>query len=180
MLKEIAIPMAAFAVTVTGASAFNTDVLKDLDLDLSDSQISALEEVHELREAGTDREEIKEMLEDAGLDRDDMKEIKSALREHRQEMRDAVHAAIEAEDYDAYLDAVEGTPRADIIDSEDDFEKLVEAHELREAGDHEAAREIMDELGFEKPGGKGHHKGGMRGGGEEGGPRGGGFGGNRS
>ena len=48
MLKEIFIPVAAFAVTVTGASAFNADMLDKLDLDLTDTQISALEEAHEL------------------------------------------------------------------------------------------------------------------------------------
>lgn len=170
------IPVAAFAVTVTGASAFNSDMLEKLDLDLSSGQISALEEVHEMRVDGADRDELREVLEEAGLDRDDMREIHEASREYKQEHRAAVKAAVEAEDYDAFKDAVDGGPLDDAIDSEADFDKLVEAHELREAGDREGAKAIMDELGIERPEG---HKGGMSG---ERGQRGGhgGFGGPNS
>lgn len=167
MLKQIMIPMAAFAVTVTGASAFSSEMLEKLDIDLTDDQVSALEEAHELRIDGADRDEVKEALEDAGIDQDTMKEIREAAHEQRAEHREAVKSALDAEDYDAYLDAVADTPRADLIDSEDDFEKLVEAHELREAGDREGAKEIMEELGFEKPAGHGHgHGGGQKGSGE--------------
>jgi len=168
MLKQILIPMAAFAVTVTGVSAFNSDMLEKLDIDLSDTQVSALEEAHELREAGADREEVREVLSDAGVDRETLKEIREAAHEYRQAMHEEVKAALDAEDYDAYKDAVEGTHRADLIDSETDFLKLIEAHELREAGDHEAAREIMEELGFERPEGKGFGERGHRGGEGEG------------
>ena len=161
MIKELFIPVAAFAVTVTGASAFNSDMLEKLELDLSSTQISALEEAHELRQDGAEREEIKELLEDVGLEREDMQEIREAAREYKQDHREAVRAAIEAGDYDAFNDAVGGGPLADAIESEDDFDLLVEAHELREAGDKEAAKEIMDELGIERPGG---HRGGEKGG----------------
>jgi DNA-binding transcriptional MerR regulator len=148
-------------VTVTGASAFNSDMLSKIDVDLTDSQISALETAHEMRVDGAEREEVRTYLEDAGLDQETMKEVRTAVREYRDEVRKAVQEALENEDYDAYLEAVADTPRAGLIDSESEFEKLLEAHELREAGDHEGAREIMSELGFEKPEGYGH-KGGMR------------------
>lgn len=161
------IPVAAFAVTVTGASAFNSDVLEKLNIDLTSEQVSALEEVHEMRQEGADRDEVREVLDEAGLDRETMQEIREAAREHRGEVREAVDEALENEDYDAYLAAVSDTPRAGLIDSEADFAKLVEAHELREAGDLEGAREIMSELGFEKPAGMGKG-GGMRGGDGEG------------
>ena len=39
----------------------------------------------------------------------------------------------------------------DHINDEDDFERFLEAHELRESGDREGAREILDGLGIEKP-----------------------------
>ncbi len=176
MIKQIMIPVAAFAVTVTGASAFNTDVLDKIDVDLTNAQIEVLEEAHELRQEGADKEEVQEMLEDAGLDKETMQEIREAAHEYRETIREAVWEALEDEDFDAYLEAVEDTSRVNQIDSEDEFELLVEAHELREAGDKEAAREIMDELGFEKPKhGKG--KGGMRGQGPRGDGEGRGFGG---
>jgi hypothetical protein len=52
---------------------------------------------------------------------------------------------------------------AEAIDSETDFTKLVEAHELREAGDHDGARAIMEELGLEGRGGFGGFGHGPRG-----------------
>jgi hypothetical protein len=57
----------------------------------------------------------------------------------------------ESRDYDAFVEAVEGTPLQDAITSEADFEKFLEAHELRKEGDFEAAKELMDELGLERP-----------------------------
>ena len=167
MIKQIMIPVAAFAVTATGASAFSAEMFEKLDINLSTEQVAALEEAHELRQAGADKSEVKEILEEAGLDRETMREIKEAAHSHRAEMRASIHEAIENGDYSAYLSLVEGTPRADLIDSEDDFEKLMEAHELREAGDREGAREIMSELGFEKPAGHRHGKQGGKQGGEQ-------------
>ena len=146
MIKQIIILVVAFAVTVTGVSAFNSDMLEKLDINLTDTQIEALEETHKLRQDGANRAEIKEMLEAAGISRETMKEIHTAMRQHRSEVKEA----IKAEDYEAYQNAVADTPHADIINSEDDFSLLVEAYKLREAGDHEGAWEIMSELGFEK------------------------------
>ena len=167
MMKHIIIPVAAFAVTATAASAFNADLLDQIDVDLTDTQVSALEEAHELRQEGAEKTEVRAVLEDAGLDRDKIQEVRAAVREVKEARRAAVREAIENNDYEAFLEAVAGSPRAEVIDSEADFELLVEAHELRAAGDREGAREIMDELGLEKPEDHGH-KGGMRGEGENG------------
>ncbi|MEZ4200315.1 MAG: hypothetical protein R3B69_01815 [Candidatus Paceibacterota bacterium] len=163
MLKQIMVPVAAFAVTVTTASAFaGTDWLNSIDVDLTDNQVAALEEAQEIREEA--RAEAEAVLEAAGLDEEKMHEIHEARHEVMHAEREAVHEALEAEDYDAFLDAIEGTPMADVIDSEADFEKFLEAHELREAGDHEAAAEILSDLGLERP------AGGMKGGHGFGGP----------
>lgn len=159
MLKQIMIPVAAFAVTVTGASAFNSDLLDKIDVDLTDSQISALEEAHELRIDGADREEVKNYLEENGIDEDTMKEVREAVHEVRHESREALREAVENDDYDAFLTAITDTPLADAIDSESDFETFKEAHELRQAGDHEGAQELMAELGIEKPEGRGDRGG---------------------
>ncbi len=68
-----------------------------------------------------------------------------------------VKAAVAANDYDAWASAVEDTKfaekHADKI-NEDTFNKLVEAYSLREAGDKEGAKAIMQELGIKKH--KGH------------------------
>lgn len=163
MFNKIMIPVAAFAVTVTGASAFSGDLLQKLDLNLTTEQISTLEEVHELRQDGGDREQIKAMLDNAGLDKEKMNEIKEAAHGYQEEQRTAIHEAIANEDFAAYQAAVVNSPRADLIDSEANFQKLIEAQQLRASGDHEGAREIMSELGFEKPAGHGFGKGEGRG-----------------
>lgn len=161
MLKQIMIPVAAFAVTATAASAFNTDMLEKIDVDLTTSQIEVLEEVHELRQDGADRETIKTLLEESGLDQEKMKGIHDALREVNSAQREVVNAALESNDYDAFIAAIADSPLAESITSEADFEKFAEARELMEAGDREGAKEIMDELGIEKPEGHGRgHKGG--------------------
>ncbi len=163
MLKQLIIPVAAFAVTVTSASAFmGTDLISKLDLNLTDEQTTALETAREIHE--TAHAEAEQVLKDAGIDETKMREIHDAMREAHKESFEAVKTAIENNDYAAFISAVADTPMADVIDTEADFAKLVEAHELREAGDHDGARAIMDELGFEGRGGFGGFGHGPRGG----------------
>ena len=54
-------------------------------------------------------------------------------------------------DFNDFVDAAEGTRLGEVIDTEAEFDRLVEAWELKEDGDREGAREIMDELGLERP-----------------------------
>lgn len=155
--KALLIPIAAFAVTVTGAQAFNSEVLERAGL--NDTQIEAFEEARELRENG-DHDGARDVLVDAGVDADTMSAIREVMHAERDAMHVAMEAALEDDDYDAFKEAVEGSPLADIITSEADFELFKEAHEHREA-----ARDIMEELGFEGDergmGMSGHHKGGF-------------------
>lgn len=169
MIKQLIIPAAAFLVTATAVSAYNPDWLENLDIDLTDDQVSALEEAHEIRQAAD--EEARQVLMAAGLDDNAMREIRSAMRTERAAHHQAVEAALEAGDYDAFKVAVADSPIADVINSEADFEKFKEAHDLREAGEAEAAAAIMSELGLEgREGGmKGGHRG-ERGNGAFGGP----------
>jgi len=106
MIKQIMIPVAAFAVTVTGASAFSGDMLNKIDVDLTPSQIAILEEADELRIDGADRQEIKVFLEDSGITEDIMKEIKDATHELRDEQRAVVQAAVDNNDYEAFTAAI--------------------------------------------------------------------------
>jgi hypothetical protein len=161
--------IATLAVSTTVAYAFSPNLLEKIDVDLTESQVSAFEEAHELRESGADRDEVKTFLEESGVDEDTIKEVKEAVREVRHEMREAVHAALENDDYNAFLTAIIDTPLADAIDSEADFETFKTAHELKESGDREGAAELLTELGIEKPAGHGH-RGGHCGEGGFGGP----------
>jgi len=167
MIKQIMIPVAAFAVTVTGASAFGGNGWLE-NADLSDKEQAAFEQAVEVR--GDSRGEAKEIFEAAGIDNARMQEIRAEMREARQVSHESVKTALDAEDYDAFLDAVEDSPLAEKITSEANFEKFVEAHELMQSGDKEGAKEIMNELGVEGPRGGGH-KGG-HGGKHEGGKQG--------
>lgn len=80
----------------------------------------------------------------------------------------AVKDAIEAGDYEAWLEATEGRKFAGKI-TEEDFLQIVEAHNLMQAGDKEGAKEIMKELGIKRSPkamhsfGKGFKKGFLKG-----------------
>lgn len=144
MIRSLLVPVAAFAVTATSVSAYNNDWFTKLDLDLTDDQLSALEQADEIRREAND--EARAILEDAGIDNEKMREIGSAFRAQSRAHMDVVREAIEANDYDAYRTAVYDTPMADVIDTEEAFATLVKAYELRESGDYAAARELMDGL----------------------------------
>lgn len=164
MLKQILIPVAALAITVTSASAFTgTGFLNNLNVDLADSQKTALETAHDIREEA--REKAQQVLEDAGIDDAKMREIHDAMRDAREASYKAIETAVTNNDYAAFTTAVANTPLADTIDTEAEFAKFVEAHALREAGDHDGARAILEELGMPTPpgdemGGPGGHHGG--------------------
>ncbi len=163
MLKQIFIPLAALAITATTASAFvGTDMLDKLNISLTDTEQSALEQAHEIRESA--HAEAKQVLEDAGITDERMAEIHDAMRDARKAEHIAVKAAVEANDFAAFKTATANSPMAGKIDTEAEFAKLVEAHELREAGDHDGARVIMEELGLKGPGMGGKGMGGHRGG----------------
>lgn len=144
--KALLIPVAAFAVTVTGVSAFNSDVLEKAGLNTE--QVEAFERARDLRKDG-DRDGAREVIMNAGIDMETMHSVREAMHEHRHEMHSAIDTAVEAGDYDAFKEAVKGSPLDDIVTSEDDFQRFAEAHNLRKEGDREAAREIMEDLGFE-------------------------------
>lgn len=155
--KALLIPIAAFAVTVTGVQAFDPEILKDAGL--TSTQVEAFAEARELREIG-DREKAREVLVAAGVDMETMEKVREALHEERKASHDAMEAALEADDFEAFKIAIADSPVADIVTTEEDFALFKEAHDLREDGDVVSAKAIMDELGFEPRAFMGHH--GMR------------------
>ncbi len=79
---------------------------------------------------------------------------KAAKFEDHQEKKAAVDAAIDARDYDAFVQAVgEDGKRHEQI-NESNFAQFAELHDLREAGDMEAAKAIAEDMGLEKPEGR--------------------------
>ena len=149
--KSLLIAIAAFAVTTTGVQAYSANILDRANL--TDEQKNAIMEARELREVGN-YEEARDLLAEAGIDEDVLRTLHQAKHEARAEMK----AALEAGDYEAFLEVVADTPLADIITSESDFEDFREAHQLRQEGDKEGAKAILDDLGIEREH-KGHHKG---------------------
>jgi PBP1b-binding outer membrane lipoprotein LpoB len=70
--------------------------------------------------------------------------------EQRQVDRQAIKEALEKGDYEAWKIAVAKTPRGEemlkAVDTEDDFKKLMEAHNARKNGDIETFKTITKDL----------------------------------
>jgi len=144
--KTLLIPLAAFALTATTASAFNSEVLQRAGL--SEVQIEAFETAHELRKEG-DNNRAREILAKAGIDIKTMESVREAMHEYKDAMRTAIDEAVRNNDYEAFKLAIEGSPLADIITRKEDFDLFKEAHDLREAGEFAQAQALMGELGME-------------------------------
>lgn len=141
------------ALTTTSVSAhYNEDILKEAGL--SNDQIEAFQEAHELKQAG-EWQAARDTLLEAGIDEEVLRSLRAAKREVRAEHREELKVILEDEDYDAFLAYAADKPIGDIVTSESDFELLVEAHVLRQNGDREEARQILDDLGFERREGHG-------------------------
>ncbi|MBU0628465.1 MAG: hypothetical protein KKC75_04700 [Nanoarchaeota archaeon] len=80
----------------------------------------------------------------------DMSEKKTEMDQKRQD----VEAAIESNDYNAWLSAVEGSPGAEKLKetiTADNFSRFVEMHNAMKNKDPETAKQIADELGIKWP-----------------------------
>ena len=148
----------ALALVVLGTSVASAHMRTPREL--SEEQRSALEEARQLRKEGNTKE-AHEVLRGVGLHQG---VLHHARKDHAEgmmygaearERHEAMRAAIEAGDYDAFKSATVDAPFADMVTAEN-FEKLVAAHKLHEDGDHEAAFALMRELGFP---GNGHRSG---------------------
>ncbi len=149
--KSLLIAIAAFAVTATSAQAYvGTRYLQAAGL--TTTQQAALEEARNLRRQG-DEDKARDVLLEAGLDEEALKQLREAAKAAHQ----AMHDAVADEDYEAFKEAIEGTPLSDIITTEADFKQFVKAHQLRKSGEHDEAKEIFTELGVpERSAGRGH------------------------
>jgi len=76
----------------------------------------------------------------------------SALKDtHRAEKRALVDSALEAGDYNAFVEALAGNDRMLDQVTAENFSSFKEMHDARVAGDFVKAREIADSLGLERP-----------------------------
>jgi len=71
---------------------------------------------------------------------------------HTEEEREAIHEAIEEGDYSTFVSLVGDDAKILGTINANNFTQLQEIHQLREAGDHEAARALASELGLEHRG----------------------------
>lgn len=122
----------------------------------SPEKIEAMKKAHQFVKEGN-YEEARAIKEKLGLN---MKHLKGKFFKgkafHSPEKHEAVQAAIEAQDYSVWVEAVgEDCPMAQKI-TEDNFSQLLEVHKLKQTGDYKAATEIWQALDI-KP--KFHKKG---------------------
>lgn len=141
--KAILIAIAAFAVTASGANAYGGTILSRAGL--NDEQVAAVEDARELRAVGKFKEARDRLLE-AGIGEEQLQSMHRVASQARM----AIRKAVEARDYEAFQEAVAGSPLSDIITTEADFRQFCEAHELQKLGDRVAADEIMDGLGIDR------------------------------
>lgn len=141
-LGVVALMAAGIATADAASRAFHGGTNREF----TETQREAIAQARELKAAG-DTAGARQVLEDANILRAAHAERRVPTEEQKAKMT-AVTAAIENSDYAAFQVAVDGTKLEGKIDTEAEFDLLVEAHELRAAGDKAAARKIMGELGF--------------------------------
>lgn len=154
--KSLLIAIAAFAVTTTGAQAFtSTTFLSRSGLD--DTQIEAFTEARELRLKGKN-DEARDVLFKAGIDEKTL----NSLRVTAGETHRAIEKAIVNRDFEAFKQAITGTPLYDIVTTKEDFSLFVEAHDLKLAGKVVEAQTILNDLGVNSYGSQNHFRHGRK------------------
>ena len=126
---------------------------------VNEMTFNVLVEASALRDAGDD-EAARELLREndirphrRGHNKDgERPELSEEERAEREARRDEVRSAVAAGDYDAWATALADAPHADEFVNEANFTVIAEAHSLREAGDREAARDLLQENDIRLPG----------------------------
>lgn len=101
-------------------------------------------QLHTLMEEGN-WEEAKELREELGLGlggKRTLHKMKFSKEGHEEMMQ-----ALENRDYEAWVDAVGDSPKAEGVTAEN-FDRFVDMHELFKAGEKEEGMKIADELGL--------------------------------
>lgn len=137
---------------------------------LEEAAFEILVQAHQLRDAG-DQEGAHALLEannllmpkhgmmrpgegkgdaEEGTDRPDPETMRAR--------REAARAAIQANDYNAWVTAMADAPHAETFVTQEHFDALVQAEVLIQAGDREGAKALLDAAGIRPPRGpmRGH------------------------
>lgn len=125
---------------------------RGIEVNIDEDMFEELAELHEEAREGDkeDREELRERMKELFPNRGEHGE--RGERGERPERNEAAHAAVLAGDYSAWLEATADNERVQEKINESNFARLSEAANLRAAGDHDGAKEIMEELGLKRPG----------------------------
>ena len=145
-------------IALSGGNAFASEAQAEnmtprARVQLSETQKTVLVQIKALHEQGK-IEEAKALAKSSGIP----KLLKPFRGEHKNhtnkwpnhETRKKIDEALTNKDFNSFKILIANTPFGSTV-TESVFFKLAEAHALREKGDYEGARKIMDELGF-----KGH------------------------
>jgi GNAT superfamily N-acetyltransferase len=149
--KSLLIAIAAFAVTTSGVFAYSGDYVLER-ANLSAEQKTAITRAREQKENG-DYNATRDSLVKAGID----EHVLRRLHEAKHQVERELHAALVANDYEAFIASIAQTPLADIITTEADFLQFRSAQELKDNGEDLAAKELYEALGVRpKPHRHGH------------------------
>lgn len=110
---------------------------------------------------GLSEEEKAEKIEEMTARRTENRLVAEERQAEMATRRPIAQAALEANDFTTWQEAMGDHPLADKITAEN-FDRLVEAHNLMQAGNVEAAKAIFAELGWENGNGLGLGNGGER------------------
>jgi hypothetical protein len=143
---KITLSALAFLVLSSGVAYAASDQGFQRFVDLTDEQKTVLEEARTLRHNG-DYASAQSLLKESGLALPKFKGhgfSKKMLGQNKE-----IREAIINDDYEAFSKLVQDSP-VHISINEDTFNKIVEAHSLRVAGDYAGARKIMNGLGLRR------------------------------
>lgn len=116
---------------------------------VTEDNFAKFAEAHQLAKQG-DLEGARAIREELGLNQGSRKGgLNKKGRGMDSETRGAIRQALENNDYEAWKNLKPDRPCAEEL-SQEDFAELVEAHNLRQEGNFEEAREIQQELGLGK------------------------------
>ena len=157
----------------------------------TDEQIEELQEIVDNDDYEAWKEQVlvkndeRKKKADERISEEDFEQFKDKFGD-----KQAMHDAMESGDYETWVALMEEMhvehaeraeekgidfPEMDTHLNEETFNTMQKAYELKEDGDYEGARAIMEEAGIEKQFAKGMHGKGMKGGGMHGGGFGGRF-----
>jgi Mn-containing catalase len=146
--NKFMIPALVFGLMVIGSSAYAygggasvTDVFKNF----TPEQQAAIQKAQDIRQAAD--KEAKDVLDAAGVD---MKAMHDAMMMYQQAQREKMDTILENDDYTAFLDAIENTPMTGTL-TEEDFNKMVQAHKLMKSGDKAGAMKVLQDAGIKGP-----------------------------